>query len=107
MVCQCCHTRMPFQIQELDYFEAIQYLRGLGKHFYENRLALCPNCAAKYRHTRQTTDAELRNRIVSHEAADTAGSVKIPVTLAGTAWNLHFVAKHWFDLKTLLVQSSE
>ncbi len=107
MVCQCCHTRMPFQVQELDYFEAIQCLRGLGKHFYENRLALCPNCAAKYRHTRQTTDSELRNRIVSHEAADTAGSVKIPVTLAGTAWNLHFVAKHWFDLKTLLVQSSE
>lgn len=79
MVCQCCHERMPFQVQELDYFEAIQCLRGLGKHFYENRLALCPNCAAKYRHTRQTTDAELRSLIISHQAPDTAASVEIPV----------------------------
>jgi hypothetical protein len=102
MVCQCCHDRMPFQVQELDYFEAIQCLRGLGKHFYENRLALCPNCAAKYRHTRQTTDTELRSLIISHQAPDTAPSVEIPVTLAGSEWNLHFVGKHWFDLKSLL-----
>lgn len=37
--------------------------------------------------------------IISHQAPDTAGSVEIPVTLAGTEWNLHFVGKHWFDLE--------
>jgi len=41
--------------------------------------------------------------IISHQAtADTAASVRIPVTLAGTEWNIHFVGKHWFDLKTLV-----
>lgn len=102
MICQCCHHRMPFQVNELDYFEAIQCIRGLGKHFYENRLALCPNCAAKYRHTRLTTDKELRGRILTHPAADTAPSIKIPVTLGESEWQLHFVGKHWFDLKRLL-----
>ena len=102
VICQCCHHRMPFQVNELDYFEAIQCIRRLGKHFYENRLALCPNCAAKYRHTRQTSDKELRSRILTHPAADTAPSIKIPVTLGESEWQLHFVGKHWFDLKRLL-----
>jgi hypothetical protein len=102
VICQCCHGQMPFKVNDLDYFEAIQCIRKLDKIFYENRLALCPNCAAKYQHARQTKDGELRNRIVSHQAPDNAGSVEIPVTLAGIVWNLHFVGKHWFDLKTLL-----
>ncbi|MCX6873006.1 MAG: hypothetical protein NTW21_04245 [Verrucomicrobia bacterium] len=102
MVCQCCHGRMPFEVKDQDYFEAIQCIRGLDRHIYENRLALCPTCAARYRHARQTSDTELRSRIVSHQAPDTAASVRIPVTLAGTEWNIHFVGKHWFDLKTLV-----
>lgn len=100
--CQCCHGHMPFKVNDLDYFEAIQCVRKLDKIFYENRLALCPTCAAKYQHARQTKDSELLNRIVSHQAPETAGSVEIHVTLAGTEWSLHFVGKHWFDLKTLL-----
>ena len=102
MVCQCCHDRMPFEVKDQDYFEAIQCIRGLDRHIYENRLALCPTCAARYRHARQTPDAELLRRIVSHQAPDTAPSVRIPVTLAGAEWNIHFVGKHWFDLKTLV-----
>ena len=57
------------------YFEAIQYIRGLDKHYFENRLALCPVCAAKHQHARETDDAEMRQRIVR---------------------------THWFDLKTVL-----
>ena len=107
MVCQCCHARMPFQVNELDYFEAIRCVRGFDKHYFENRLALCPNCAAKYKHTRQTKDMELRGRVISHPAPDTAPSIKIPVTLGETEWQLHFVGKHWFDLKRLICLHAE
>ena len=104
MFCQCCRARMPFQVNDLDYFEAIRCVRGFDKHYFENRLALCPNCAAKYRHAWQTSDAELRSLITSHPAADTAPSVEIPVTLGEADCQLRFVGKHWFDLKTLLTE---
>jgi hypothetical protein len=42
--------------------------------------------------------------IIAHQAPDTAGSVEIPVTLAGIEWNLHFVGKHWFDLKAAFLK---
>ncbi len=28
------------------YFEAVQVLKGLAQHFFENTLAPCPTCAA-------------------------------------------------------------
>lgn len=102
LVCQCCQSKMPFKVREFDYFEAVQCVRGLDHHFRENRLALCPTCAAMYQHARETDDAEIRRSIIKHDALDTVAFIEIPISLAGRQFLLHFVGTHWFDLKTIL-----
>jgi hypothetical protein len=109
LVCQCCREEMPFKLSSgHHYFEAVQCLKGLKKHFHVNRLALCPVCAAKYQYARESNDEDIRSRIVQHqhEAIDNVSSVDIPVRLAGQDVLLHFVGTHWFDLKTLLEDNS-
>lgn len=103
LVCQCCHDEMPFKLRSDEhYFEAVQCLGDKETRHYQNRLALCPTCAAMYQHARETDDAEIRHRIVEHTADDQAPSVEIPIRLAGRDLSLYFVGTHWFDLKTVL-----
>ncbi|WP_241286808.1 sacsin N-terminal ATP-binding-like domain-containing protein [Pseudomonas aeruginosa] len=102
LVCQCCHAEMPFKVRDDHYFEAVQCVRGLDHHYFENRLALCPTCAAMYQHARETDDAEIRRSIIEHDASDTASSAEITIRLAGRQFQLRFVGTHWFDLKTVL-----
>lgn len=102
IICQCCRLEMPFKVDGVHYFEAVQCVRDLDKLYFENYLALCPNCAAMYKHARSTNDVEMRRGIVSHSEADTVACVDVPVTLAGKERKLHFGGKHWFDLKTIL-----
>lgn len=102
LVCQCCHAEMPFRVRDDHYFEAVQCVRDLDHHYFENRLALCPTCAAMYQHARETDDAEIRRSIIEHNASDTASSAEITIRLAGRQFQLRFVGTHWFDLKTVL-----
>jgi len=102
LVCQCCHDEMPFKVGKHHYFEAVQCVRGLGHHYFENNLALCPTCAAMYQHARETDDAEVQRSIIEHDASDTASSTSITIRLAGRQYQLHFVGTHFFDLKTVL-----
>jgi hypothetical protein len=94
---------MPFKLRSGDhYFEAVQCVRNQDTHDFQNRLALCPTCAAMYQYVRETDDTEMRCRIVEHAADDKAPSVDIPVHLVGREYTLRFVGTHWFDLKTVL-----
>jgi hypothetical protein len=93
---------MPFKIKESYYFVAVQCVRSVDKHFYENRLALCPTCAAMYKHTRDTTCDEITKLIIECDAPETTPSVEIPVIVTGENRSLYFVGTHWFDLKTIL-----
>jgi len=102
LVCQCCHAEMPFKIHDSHYFEAIQFVRGLDHHYFENRLALCPTCAAMYQHARETDDDAMRQAVITNPTPERAPSVEIPVRLAGKEYQLHLVGQHWFDLKTVL-----
>jgi len=101
LVCQCCQQEMPFKIDDAYYFEAVQCVKTIENHHIENRLALCPTCAAMYQHARFTDDTEIRRLIVEHDAQDDAGSVEIPLTLADQERQLRFVGTHFFDLKTV------
>lgn len=107
LVCQCCHNEMPFKLPQSDeyYFEAVHCIGDKGIRHFQNRLALCPTCAAMYQYARETDDNEIRRSIIEHEAPDTAASVEIPVRLAGRQFQLRFVGTHWFDLKTVLDHS--
>lgn len=102
LVCQCCHAEMPFKIRNDHYFEAVQCVRRLDHHYFENRLALCPTCAAMYQHARETDDAEICRSIIEHDASDMASFAEITIRLAGRQFRLRFVGTHWFDLKTVL-----
>lgn len=103
LVCQCCHSDMPFKLRSNEYyFEAVQCISDKEMRHFQNRLALCPNCAAMYQYARETEDADIRRYIIEHEADDQASSVEIPVRLAGRELTLRFVGKHWFDLKKIL-----
>jgi hypothetical protein len=103
MVCQVCRNEMPFKLGTGEhYFEAVQAIRGLSQNYYENRLALCPTCAAMYQYARSCTDTELKDRV---EAIDdeTAGlSVDLDVVLAGLTRKIRFVGTHFFDLSVVL-----
>ena len=103
LVCQCCHSEMPFKLRSNEYyFEAVQCISDKEMRHFQNRLALCPNCAAMYQYARETKDADIHRCIIEHEADDQASSVEIPVRLAGRELTLRFVVKHWLDLKTIL-----
>ncbi len=104
LVCQCCKDEMPFKLPRSEeyYFEAVQCIGEKETRHFQNRLALCPTCAAMYQYARETDDTELRRRIVEHDADDKAPSIEIPVHLAGCERTLRFVGTHWFDLKTVL-----
>lgn len=107
LVCQLCGSVMPFKIDGLHYFEAVQCVRGLPQRFYENRLALCPNCAAMYQFALQTGPDEIRWRIVHASVDDDVTSVEVMAKLAGVDRQIRFVAEHWLDLKTLLEEPPE
>lgn len=102
MVCQCCQLEMPFKVNGEYYFEAVQCIRGLDRHHFENRLALCPTCAAMYKHAKESADEEIRQMIVDGAGEDGMGSQQISIKLAGNHFWLRFVGTHWFDLRTVL-----
>ena len=101
MVCQCCQNEMPFKIGDAYYFEAVQCVKEVKNHYIENRLALCPTCAAMYQHARETDDHKIQCSIMKNNSPDKAPFVEFPITLAGKVYQLRFVGRHWFDLKTI------
>ena len=97
MVCQACHEQMPFRMADgRPYFEAVEYLPGEHRELKENHLALCPNCAAKWRHangeTRETLLAALREAV----------ELQTTPTLADQHIRLRFVDVHLQDLRSAL-----
>lgn len=96
MVCQACHDKMPFNLPDgSPYFEAAEFLDSLEKEQAENHLALCPVCAAKWRHANSINDGELRAKIAE------ATSPEISVELAGEPTRIRFTQMHLGDMRTV------
>ncbi len=105
MICQACSDEMPFKLRTGEYyFEAVQVLKGLSQHFYENRLALCPTCAAMYQFARSSTDEDVRAAIVAVDSEKVEARVPVSVVLAGKHHIVHFVGTHFFDLQVVIAQ---
>lgn len=101
MFCQVCNMPMPFKLNGNFYFEAVQFVSDSRHELHENRLALCPTCAAKYRHARDTTLEDLRDDLLTQEIG-VQGSISVDVVLAGEAAKVRFVGKHAIDLQAAL-----
>lgn len=103
MVCQACRDVMPFMLPSGEYyFEAIQCVSGLEKHYFQNRLALCPTCSAMYQFARRDTDDELKEAIAGCEVEPGDAVFELEIVLAGKPRTLRFVATHFLDLQTIL-----
>lgn len=101
MVCQICASSMPFKVSGDYYFEAVQFVKDTTRDLRENRLALCPTCAAKYRHARGTSLEDLRDDLLTAGVGH-QGSITVDVILAGDAAKIRFVGKHAIDLQAAL-----
>lgn len=101
MVCQICSSSMPFKIAGNYYFEAVQFVKNARHDLSENRLALCPTCAAKYRHARGTSLEDLRDDLLT-QGVGHQGSITVDVILADEAAQIRFVGKHAIDLQAAL-----
>ena len=103
MRCQMCSKSMPFKKRnsDEDYFEAVE---ALGKnHFFKEHeaqyLALCPECAAKYKELVKK-DSKVREDF--HNKLKTSDAPQIYLESNGEAIRIWFEDKHWQDLKTVL-----
>ena len=102
MVCQACHEEMPFRMADgRPYFEAVEYLPGEDRELAENHLALCPNCAAKWRYA----NGETRETLLA--ALCGATEPRTTPTLAGQQIGLRFVDVHLQDLRSVLGSGGE
>ena len=103
MQCQMCHQWMPFKKRnsDEDYFEAVE---GLGKdHFPKEHeaqhLALCPECAAKYKEFVKRNEAARKNLYNLLRDSDVP---EVSLQASGETIRIWFEEKHWNDLKTVL-----
>ena len=93
MVCQACHCPMPFKLPGGEYyFEAVELFGNLEHEYRENYLALCPVCAAMFRHASEIDPDEFRDALQSSE------DLRVEVTLAGEPHQIRFVDDHRTDL---------
>jgi len=107
MRCQGCQLDLPFQVSGRWYFEAVQFLADRQRMHHQNTLALCPLCAAKYSHVRDTTDEALLADLLEMELGPESGQVTLPVSVNTKRIQLMFTAKHAIDLKAALSAAGE
>ena len=97
MICQICCEVMPFKIGNDYYFEAVRFCKATGKEVIQNKLALCPVCAAKWLHTDKPEPEELRQKLLNCKPQD-----DLAVTLNGEPATVYFWGNHLVDLQNLL-----
>jgi hypothetical protein len=93
MVCQACHRPMPFRLPDGEYyFEAVGLFSDAEHEYRENYLALCPVCAAMFRHASDVDPEQFRDSL--QDASD----LRVEVTMAGETRHIRFVDDHRTDL---------
>lgn len=104
MVCQMCESEMPFKKREGEYyFVPIVALTDayftLTEHEEAQFLALCPECAAKYREFVWCDEKAMTNLADQLIGSD---SLKISLQLGKLDASLRFVEWHWQAIKKIL-----
>lgn len=100
MICQVCKTRLPFQLDDgKDYFERVELLPSLMRHYKENYVSLCPNHAAMFQHANGTED--LADGLVN--LVDNT----LPLVLAKVETTIYFTKTHIADLQVIIAADKE
>ena len=102
MTCQICEEEMPFKKRDGEYyFEAVEILTShyFPKEHEAQLLALCPECAARYKYFvigDISAMEALKKQLMS------LNNLKISVQLGDIETSIRFVETHLLDLKTVL-----
>ena len=104
--CQLCNCRMPFMVKNEDYFEAVEFVRSSIKEHPANSLALCPNCAAEYKHACLTQENERIDLLLGVDINLPEDEMKIPLDLPNHT-SLRFTHKHMIDLRAAMLLHRE
>ena len=103
MECQMCRQEMPFKKRnsDEDYFEAVEALREdhFPKEHEAQYLALCPECAAKYK---EYVKKDRAARKVLYNLLKDSDGPEVHLPLNDCVIRIWFDEKHWHDLKTVL-----
>lgn len=98
VICQLCNSKMPFKLNGgYDYFEAVQFISAIEKEIPENHIALCPNCAAEFKHACNTNDDEKKSLVLSLDSTIPEGHLKIMLDMP-VHKQLRFTQNHLIDL---------
>jgi len=101
MICQICKDKLPFKLNNgNEYFEKIELLKGFPNHHPQNHIALCPNHAAMFKHTNETSDTML-------EVFQEISSNELDVVLAECEETIYFTKTHIADLKSVITASEK
>lgn len=105
VICQLCNNKMPFKIGNNDYFEAVQFIRSIGKEIDANRLALCPNCAAEFSYVCDTSDKDKNTLLLSiNNFSEDKSVINLSLPVHSS---LRFTQRHLIDLQAALRSLSE
>jgi hypothetical protein len=108
MYCQACQQMLPFKLKGGEwYFQSTQFLSGRSRMHHQNALALCPLCAATYKHKKETSDAALLDLLSELEVEAGQGTVELPVLLNGVVVRLRLTGKHALDLQAAMAVAGE
>ena len=94
--CQACRDRLPFKLPDGSYFfESVEFLPGLRRHYHQNYLALCPNHAAMFMYANDSRD-ELKSGLIDLDGGE------LELTLAGRQITIFFTDTHIEDLRIIV-----
>lgn len=102
MYCQACHTILPFKVKGHWYFQAIDFVPQRERVHRQNSLALCPLCAATYRHKRETSNEAMIEALLDLKVEAGQGVAELPVLLNGSLVRIRFTGRHALDLQSAL-----
>ena len=101
IACQICSTSSFIKRTNGEaYFEAIMVIPGFSKNSEFNVIALCGQCAAKFKWGKSTPDDAIKRAIL--DLKEFSGEVKINVVLGGEPEQIKFVESHFVKLKGAL-----
>ena len=103
MECQLCRQDMPFKKRnsDEDYFEAVEALKKdhFPKEHEAQHLALCPECAAKYK---EFVKRDGKARAALYSFLKNSDIPEVRLQLSDLVIRIWFREKHWQDMKTVL-----
>lgn len=102
MICQICQEEMPFKKRDGEYYlETVEAFskNELSKEHNARFLALCPECAARYKEFVKN-DEDTMKRV--YDVLKNSDTLEIALQLGELKTSLRFVETHRQDIRTIL-----